>query len=167
MRDLGISADGLFGLVVKIEKQLKQGKTLDEVLPQYPVSKTVLPYLLTLVREIFVFILDLTKDCEELKSKNNSLKEQIKRLESKKGVVSSVDIEKLQNELKRLKNENLDLKEKVSLLTSEKASFQEDYQELSAELQRLEIEVQNYLSFFDNSFWCSLLFKNFLRKIGK
>ena len=167
MRDSGISADGLFGLVVKIEKQLKQGKTLDEVLPQYPVSKTVLPYLLTLVEEVSVFVLDLTRDYGELESKNNTLKEQIKRLESKKGVVSSVDIEKLQNELKRLKNENLDLKEKVSLLTSEKASFQEDYQELSAELQRLEIEVQNYLSFFDNSLLASLLFKNFLRKIGK
>jgi len=143
---LQVSPSGLFGLVMKIEQELREGKSYEDVLAEYPVSKTALPYLITLVRECSEVVLDLTKEYGELDQENISLKEQIKALESKNPSLSSKDTIELKNRLKKLENEN---------------------KELLADIEELETELQNYTLFFESSGLCSMFYKNFLRKISQ
>jgi len=150
---LQVSPSGLLGLVMKIEQELREGKSYEEVLAKYPVSKASLPYLITLVEEFSVLILDLTKEYGELEQENISLKEQIKALESKNLSSSSKDIIELKNRLKKLENENKELLA--------------DNEELEKRLRELETELQNYTLFFESSGLCSMFYKNFLRKISQ
>jgi len=150
---LQVSPSGLLGLVMKIEQELREGKSYEEVLAKYPVSKTALPYLITLVEEFSVLILDLTKEYGELEQENISLEEQIKALESKNPSSSSKDIIELKNRLKKLENENKELLA--------------DNEELEKRLKELETELQNYTLFFESSGLCSMFYKNFLRKISQ
>jgi len=150
---LQVSSSGLLGLVMKIEQELREGESYEEVLAKYPVSKTVLPYLLTLVNEFSVLILDLTKEYGELEQENISLEEQIKALESKNPSLSSKDTIELKNRLKTLENENKELLA--------------DIEELEKRLRELETELQNYTLFFESSGFCSMFYKNFLRKISQ
>ena len=150
---LQVSPSGLLGLVMKIEQELREGKSYEEVLAKYPVSKASLPYLITLVEEFSVLILDLTKEYGELEQENISLKEQIKVLESKNLSSSSKDIIELKNRLKKLENENKELLA--------------DNEELEKRLRELETELQNYTLFFESSGLCSMFYKNFLRKISQ
>ena len=79
-----VNPSGLFGLVMQINKELNEGKSFDEILSKYPVSKTSLPYMLTLVEEFSIMMLDLTKDYGKLEEENNKLKERLRDFESKK-----------------------------------------------------------------------------------
>ena len=171
MKELQINPSGLLGLVMKIDKELRDGKTEEEILAQYPVHKTVLPYLLTLVRETSLLILDLTKEYGEIESKYLALKEQMKRLENKKGGSIGVDSQGLQKELKTLKNENSelnreleDLRKKVLGLKSENDLLREEKDFLEDKVFRLEEELSRYENFFSSNSLCAMFYKNFLRK---
>ena len=157
MKELQINPSGLLGLVMKIDKELRDGKTEEEILAQYPVHKTVLPYLLTLVRETSLLILDLTKEYGEVESKYLALKSQIKRLESKKDNHKGVNSQELLNELERLKNENFKLKSEIDLLRQEKNSLED-------KIFRLEEELSVYEDFFSSNPFCAMFYKSFLRK---
>jgi len=150
MKELQINPSGLLGLVLKIDEELQNGKTQDEILSEYPISKVSLPYLLTLVREFSVLVLDLTKEYGELEQENISLKEQIKALESKNSSSSSKDTLDLKNRLKTLENENNELKEKIT--------------DLQNTLEEYEKHLSLYESFFENSSICSIFYNNFLKK---
>jgi len=174
MKELQINPSGLLGLVMKIDKELCDGKTEEEILAQYPVHKTVLPYLLTLVRETSVLILDLTKEYGEVESKYLALKEQIKRLENKKGGSIGVDSQELQKELKTLKNENFelnkeleDLRKRVLSLKSENDLLREEKDSLEDKIFRLEEELSMYENFFSSNSLCAMFYKNFLRKYSQ
>ena len=153
MKELQINPSGLLGLVMEIDKELRDGKTEEEILAQYPVHKTVLPYLLTLVRETSLLILDLTKEYGEVESKYLALKEQIKRLENKKGCSVGVDSQELQKELKTLRNENFSLKQEV--------------QRLQDDILELEDRLRFYEDFFSSNSLCAMFYKNFLRKYSQ
>ena len=157
MKELQINPSGLLGLVMEIDKELRDGKTEEEILAQYPVHKTVLPYLLTLVRETSLLILDLTKEYGVVESKYLALKEQIKRLESKKGCSVGVDSQELQKELEDLRERVLNLKNENDLLREEKESLED-------KIFRLEEELSRYENFFSSNSLCAMFYKNFLRK---
>ena len=171
MKELQINPSGLLGLVMKIDKELRDGKTQDEILSDYPINKTSLPYLLTLVRETSLLILDLTKEYGEIESKYLALKEQVKRLENKKGCSIGVDSQELQKELKTLKNENSelnrkleDLRKKVLGLKSENDLLREEKDSLEDKVFQLEEELSRYENFFSSNSLCAMFYKNFLRK---
>ena len=133
-----VNPSGLFGLVMQINKELNEGKSFDEILSKYPVSKTSLPYMLTLVEEFSIMMLDLTKDYGKLEEENNKLKERLRDFESKKGVFDTQYITKLQTELERLKNEN-------QVLKSENARLNSDLKELDEQLSEYELLFPFYL----------------------
>ena len=153
MKELQVNPSGLLGLVLKIDEELRNGKTQEDILAEYPVSKTSLPYLLTLVREVSVLVLDLTKEYGEVESKYLALKEQIKRLENKKGCSVGVDSQELQKELKTLRNENFSLKQEV--------------QRLQDDILELEDRLRFYEDFFSSNSLCAMFYKNFLRKYSQ
>jgi len=149
-----ISPGGLSGLVMKISDELLNGKSLDEILSKYPISKTALPYLLTLHEEHSVLLLDFIKDeysplekeNERLKREIESLKAQIKPSEMKKDSSDTQTIIELRNALKRLENEK---------------------NELENELSSLERQLQLYESFFESNSLCSMFYRNYLKKVSK
>ena len=163
-----VSPGGLSGLIMQISEELKQGKSQDEILSKYPVSKTALPYLLTLQEEYSKMFLDFVREeFSPLEKENIALKEQIKRLESKKGNLKCVDTQNLKNELERLKNENLSLKSELESLREQINKLQLDNDELEELLQAYERDLHNYRFFFEKSVLCSLLFNSFLKKVAK
>ena len=145
-----VNPSGLFGLVMQINKELNEGKSFDEILSKYPVSKTSLPYMLTLVEEFSIMMLDLTKDYGELEEENNKLKERLRYFESKKGDFDTQYITKLQSELERLKNEN-------QILKSENGRLASDLNELDEQLRECEL----LFSFLSSSWIGSYLLKRF------
>ena len=151
-----VSPGGLSGLIVKISDELKNEKSLDEILSKYPVSKTAFPYLLTLQEEYSKMFLEFVKEeYAPLEEENNTLKERIKQLESKKDIIKGKDIEKLQTELERLKNENEALKNEI-------VELKQDNDELSVQLK----DLSYYQAFFDSNSLCSMFYRNFLRKLS-
>ena len=174
MKELQINPSGLLGLVMEIDKKLRDGKTEEEILAQYPVHKTVLPYLLTLVRESSFLILDLTKEYGEIESKYLALKERVKRLENKKGCSLGVDSQELQKELKTLKNENFqlnkeleDLRKRVLNLKNENDLLREQKESLDDRIFQFEEEFSLYENFFSSNSFCAMFYKNFLRKYSQ
>ena len=145
-----VNPSGLLGLVMQINKELNEGKSFDEILSKYPVSKTSLPYMLTLVEEFSIMMLDLTKDYGELEEENNKLKERLRDFESKKGVFDTQYITKLQTELERLKNEN-------QVLKSENGRLNSDLKELDDQL----CECELLFSFLSSSWIGNYLLKRF------
>ena len=145
-----VNPSGLLGLVMQINKELNEGKSFDEILSKYPVSKTSLPYMLTLVEEFSIMMLDLTKDYGELEEENNKLKERLRYFESKKGDFDTQYITKLQSELERLKNEN-------QILKSENGRLASDLNELDEQLRECEL----LFSFLSSSWIGSYLLKRF------
>jgi chromosome segregation ATPase len=131
-----ISPGGLLGLVTQIDIELSEGKTLDEVLSNYPVSKTSLPYMLTLVREF-------NSSYKRLEDENIKLKEHIKSFESKKEHFDTQYTENLKIELNRLKRENKSLKSDI-----------EDYEEQID-------DYKSFLSFCSSSFFGRRLVSKF------
>ena len=149
-----VSPGGLSGLVMKISEELKEDKSFDEILSKYPVSKTALPYLLTLQEEYSKMFLDFVREeYAPLEKENNALKEQIKRLESQKDVSKGLDSQKAIKELERLKNENFRLKQEI--------------EELEKELRSFESDLGLYNAFFEKSSLCFMFYKNFLRKYSQ
>jgi chromosome segregation ATPase len=146
-----VNPSGLLGLVMQIDNELRnEGKSFDEILAKYPVSKTSLPYMLTLVEEFSIMMLDLTKDYGELEEENNKLKERLRYFESKKGDFDTQYITKLQSELERLKNEN-------QILKSENGRLASDLNELDEQLRECEL----LFSFLSSSWIGSYLLKRF------
>ena len=146
-----VNPSGLLGLVKQIDNELRnEGKSFDEILAKYPVSKTSLPYMLTLVEEFSIMMLDLTKDYGELEEENNKLKERLRYFESKKGDFDTQYITKLQSELERLKNEN-------QILKSENGRLASDLNELDEQLRECEL----LFSFLSSSWIGSYLLKRF------
>ena len=167
-----ISSSGLLGLVMKIDEELKNGKSKDEVLSEYPVSKTALPFLLTLLRECSLIISGIAKDYGELESKNNTLKEQIKLLESEKGFCNALDTKNLENELKTLKNENNELSKHITRLKRENTQLEDKFMDLENEFIDLQsdfnecsLELSRLNSFFDNSWLCSFFLRIYSQKM--
>jgi len=149
-----VSPGGLSGLVMKISEELKEDKSFDEILSKYPVSKTALPYLLTLQEEYSKMFLDFVREeYAPLEKENNALKEQIKRLESQKDVSKGLDSQEAIKELERLKNENFRLKQEI--------------EELEKELRSFESDLGLYNAFFEKSSLCFMFYKNFLRKYSQ
>jgi len=141
-----VSPGGLSGLVMKISDELKE-KSLDEILPKYPISKTVLPYLLTLQEEYSLMFLDFVRDeYSPLEEENNRLKERIKLLEQKKGSSECEDTYELINSLKSRVKE---LEEEVSYLESKNSELEE--------------KLFHFSSFFEQSPFCNFLLKRFSR----
>ena len=163
-----VSSGGLYGLVMKISDELKEGKTFGEVVSKYPIGEKTLTYLLTLQEECSEIFFDFVKEeYTPLEKENNALKEQIKRLESKKDISNGVDsqetlkeLERLRNELKRLKNENSQLQKENIRLKSEISSLEE-------ELKSFESDLGLFNSFFEKSPFCFMFYKNFLRKYSQ
>jgi len=145
-----VNPSGLLGLVMQINKELNEGKSFDEILSKYPVSKTSLPYMLTLVEEFSIMMLDLTKDCGELEEENNKLRERLRHFESKKGDFDTQYITKLQTELERLKNEN-------QVLKSENGRLNSDLKELDDQLRECEL----LFTFLSSSWIGNYLLKRF------
>ena len=163
-----VSPGGLFGLVMKISEELKENKSFDDILSKYPVSKTALPYLLTLQEEYSKMFLDFVREeYAPLEKENNTLKEQIKRLESKKGVVEGVDIEMLQNELKRLEIENKQLQEDIEELKKENIQLKNELADIGFDVDDYEMKLSRYESFFETHALCAMFYKNYLRKYSQ
>ena len=160
MKELQINPSGLLGLVLKIDEELRNGKTQDEILSDYPISKTSLPYLLTLVRETSILILDLKKEYGEIESKYISLKKQMEGLQTKKDVSNTSDTQNLLNQIQALKNENYQLREELN-------SLKDENNQLQKELNEYQKELEDYILFFNSNSFCSMFFRNFLRKIQR
>lgn len=160
MKELQINPSGLLGLVLKIDEELRNGKSQDEILSDYPITKTSLPHLLTLVRETSVLILDLTKEYEEIESKYISLKKQMEGLQTKKDVSNTLDTQKLLNQIQALKNENYQLREELN-------SLKDENNQLQKELSEYQKELEDYILFFNSNSFCSMFFRNFLRKMQR
>lgn len=159
-----ISSSGLLGLVMKIDDELKNGKSKDEVLSEYPVSKTALPFLLTLMRECSLIVSDMQKDYGELESENNTLKERIKLLENEKGFCDVLDTQNLENELKTLKNENNKLSKHIAKLEKENLDLKNEVMQLRFDLDESDLRLSRFDSFFESNVICSMFYKNYLRK---
>jgi len=160
-----VSPGGLSGLIMKIAENLKENNSLDEILSKYPVSKTALPYLLTLQDEYSkMFFNFVSEKYTPLEKENNTLKEQLKRLESLKGVTGGVDIEKLQNEFKRLENENKQLQKDMQKLKKENIQLKSKLSDVRLDIENYEIRLSRYESFFQAYALCAMFYKNYLRR---
>ena len=164
MKELQINPSGLLGLVLKIDEELRNGKSQDEILSDYPISKTSLPHLLTLARETSILVLDLTKDLTEeygeIESKYMSLKKQMEGLQAKKDVSNTSDTQNLLNQIQALKNENYQLREELN-------SLKDENNQLQKELSEYQKELEDYILFFNSNSFCSMFFRNFLRKMQR
>jgi len=146
-----INPGGLSGLIMKISGELNDGKSFDEILSNYPISKASLPYLLKLQEEHSEMFLEfITEEYAPLEKENNLLKEQIKQYESEKDEFDTQYIAKLQNELERLKNENLNLKTENERLLS-------DIEEQEKIIQ----DYESLFSFFSSTWVGRILLKRF------
>ncbi len=162
-----INPNGLLGLIIKIDKELKKGKTQEEILSEYPLNKTSLPYLLTLMRECSFILSDISKEYEEIEKENIALKEQIKRLESQKGDCKGLDSEELQNKLERLKIENNQLKEDIRELKNERNALRTELADLRMDVESYQRDLKRYEKFFQNNSFCLFFYRRFLRKVIK
>ena len=146
-----INPGGLSGLIMKISDELNEGKSFDEILSNYPISKTSLPYLLKLQEEYSKMFLEFVREeYAPLEKENLSLKDKIKQYEGKKDDFDTQYIAKLQNELERLKNENLSLKTENERLLS-------DVEEQEKIIQDYEL----LFSFISSSLFGRILLKRF------
>ena len=162
-----INPNGLLGLIIKIDKELKQGKTQEEILSEYPLTKTSLPYLLTLMRECSFLLSDISKEYGEIEKENIALKEQIKRLESQKGDCKGLHSEELQNKLKSLQIENNQLKEDVRELKNERNALRTEIADLRMDVEMYQTKLQGYEEFFQNNSVCLFFYRRFLRRLIK
>lgn len=143
-----VSPGGLSGLIVKISDELKDN-TMDEILSKYPISKTSLPYLLTLQEEYSKMFLDFIRDeYSPLEKENNALKSQIKQLES---------------DLERLKGE--DTIEEISFLRERVRALEEQVDQLQDENFDLRDKLELFERFISESFLGALLYKRFLNAL--
>jgi hypothetical protein len=131
---------GLSGLIFKIKNTILLNNELNdeiinEIISKYPLSKSSLRYLFTLYEELENIILEL--------------KEENKRLESKKVVVTG---KYTQDDLKHLKG----------LLKGQKNYVDE----VEKENQNLKHKLEVYDNFFLSSFIGTLLYKNYCKKQG-
>ena len=163
-----VSPGGLSGLIMQISEELKQGKSQDEILSKYPVSKTALPYLLTLQEEYSKMFLDFVREeYSSLEKENISLKEQIKRLESQKGDCKGLDTQELQNKLKRLQIENNQLKEDVRELKNERNALRTELADLRMDVESYQRDLKRYEDFFQFNSFCLFFYRLFLKKAIK
>ena len=143
-----VSPGGLSGLIVKISDELKDS-SIDVILSKYPISKTALPYLLTLQEEYSKMFLDFIKEeYSPLESENNALKKRIKQLES---------------DLERLKGE--DTIKEISFLKERVRALEEQVDHLQEENFDLRDKLELFERFINESFLGALLYKRFLNAL--
>lgn len=163
-----VSPGGLSGLIMQISDELKQGKSQDEILSKYPVSKTALPYLLTLQEEYSKMFLDFVREeFSPLEKENIALKEQIKQLESQKGHCEGLDTQDLQNELKRLEIENKQLQEYITELKTERDALRTEFADLRMDIESYQRDLRRYEDFFQVNSFCLFFYRLFLKKAIK
>ena len=163
-----VSPGGLSGLIMQITEELKQGKSQDEILSKYPVTKTALPYLLTLQEEYSKMFLDFVREkFSPLEKENIALKEQIKQLESQKGHCEGLDTQDLQNELKRLEIENKQLQEYITELKTERDALRTELADLRMDIESYQRDLRRYEDFFQVNSFCLFFYRLFLKKAIK
>ena len=163
-----VSPGGLSGLIMQITEELKQGKSQDEILSKYPVTKTALPYLLTLQEEYSKMFLDFViEEFSPLEEENIALKEQIKQLESQKGHCKGLDTQDLQNELKRLEIENKQLQEYITELKTERDALRTELADLRMDVESCQRDLKRYEDFFQVNSFCLFFYRLFLKKAIK
>ncbi len=108
-----------FELIREIKNRVDSGEPLEDVIKCYPINKTPLPYLFTLLEEVIPLIEDSEQKNAELQVRVNDLNELLEL--SDKG---------FSPELERVKNEKKELEQRLS-------SVYEDYNRLASEILSL------------------------------